>query len=134
MKELILPLENHNILKFDVTTCPEGVQHFFDTHDYLFFKGLFTLRDKFTIVEKKVSHAIMNDVYCSFEGDLRLICSTTQSLKVELDSGYFILNLGDAFLYNTNKVKINLKRAGGRIFSPLRYNEIFLSNVEIDSL
>ena len=28
---------------------------------------------------------------------------------------------GDAFLYDTNKVKIDLKRAEGRIFSPLTY-------------
>ena len=99
-----------------------------------FLQNLLELDDKFTIVEKKVSAAIMNDAYCSFKGDLRLICSTTQSLKVKLGSGYFLLNSGDAFLYDTNKVKIDLKRAEGRIFSPLTYTEIFLSNVEIDSL
>ena len=134
MKEFIVPLENHNLFKFDVTTCPEGVKHFFDTNNYLFFKNLFSLDDKFTFVEKKVSEAIMNDAYCSFKGDLRLICSTTQSLKVKLGSGYFLLNSGDAFLYDTHKVKIDLKKAGGGIFSPLIYTEIFLSNMEIDTL
>ena len=108
MKEFIVPLENHNLFNFDVTTCPEGVKHFFDTNNYLFFKNLFSLDDKFTIVEKKVSSAIMNDAYCSFKGDLRLICSTTQSLKVKLGSGYFLLNSGDAFLYNTHNDPINV--------------------------
>ena len=134
MKKFIVPLENHNIFKYDASTCPEGVKYFFDINHYLFFRNLFSLDEKFDVIELKVGQAIGEDLYASFEGNLRLICSTTQSLKVKLHSGYFVLNSGDAFLYDTHKVKINLKKAGGGIFSPLTYTEIFLSNVEIDTL
>lgn len=127
MKEIVLPLENHNVFNFQASTCPEGVKFFYEENHYLLLRNLFNYEEKFNMIEKKISNTLMKSVYCSFTGDLKLICSTTQPLKVKLDSGHFILNLGDGFLYDKNKIKINVKRSDGRLFSELEYTEILFS-------
>jgi hypothetical protein len=40
MKEIILPLENHNVFNFQASTCPEGVQLFFEKNNYLLIRNL----------------------------------------------------------------------------------------------
>lgn len=127
MKEIVLPLENHNVFNFQASTCPEGVKFFYEENHYLLLRNLFNYEEKFNMIEKKISNALMKSVYCSFTGDLKLICSTTNPLKVKLDFGYFILNVGDGFLYDKNKIKINVKRSDGRLFSELEYTEISFS-------
>jgi hypothetical protein len=62
------------------------------------------------MIEKKFSNAIMKSVYCAFSGDLKMICSTTEPIKLLIDSGYFTLNVGDAFLYEDNSIDVKVKK------------------------
>jgi transcriptional regulator len=124
MKEIILSLENHNVFNFQASTCPEGVKTFFDKNNYLLIRNLFAPEEKFSMIEKKVSNAIMKSVYCSFNGDLKLICSTSEPIKINIQSGYFILNLGDGFLYDKNKITVKIQK---KLFSTLDCREIFFS-------
>jgi hypothetical protein len=69
----------------------------------------------------------MKSVYCSFNGDLKLICSTNQPIKINIESGYFILNFGDGFLYIKNKINAKVKNTQKKLFSTFDYKEIFFS-------
>ena len=128
MKEIILPLENHNIFNFQASTCPKGVNFFYEENHYLLLRNLINLDEKFNMIEKKISNALMKTVYCSLKGDLKLFYPINESLKIQLNDGYFILNLGDGFLFDMNKIKPSVRKINNRSFFIPKYGEIFFSN------
>lgn len=125
MKEIILPLENHNVFNFQASTCPEGVKYFFEQNNYLLLRNLFKKDEKFNIIEKKVSNAIMKSIYTSFSGTYELICQVNGSSKIILNNEYYSLNEGDGFLYINNRLKIKLQK---NIFSNSSILKLYFSD------
>lgn len=122
MKEIILPLENHNIFNFQASTCPEGVKFFYEKNHYLLLRNLISPDEKFNMIEKKVSNAIMKSVYCSLKGNLKLVYPTNEPLKIQLNTGYFTLNLSDGFLFDRSQIKPKINK---KLFLTPKYGEIF---------
>jgi len=124
MKELLLPLEEHNIFKFHASTCPKGVKYFFEENNYLLLKNLFDTNEKFNLIEKKISNAIMKSVYLSFNGDYQLICQTEGDSKIVLDNQFYLLEKGDGFFFVKNKFNFKIQK---KIFSNSSTSKLFFS-------
>lgn len=108
MEKIKFPLEQHNRLKFFVTTHPNGCKFFFDNNGFLYIKDYLcnSNHKKTNKIIKNVSDVLMRDCFLSEDGDYKFLIQEKGKSKIFFEDQYLVLNKGDALIFKKDlKIK-----------------------------